>query len=358
FITCLFVLIVVFISFILLHAFPTFNEISNTGERYKDLSIIIAVKDEEDNLDLLFTSLEKLNYPAQQFEVILIDDNSSDNSYQKAIALSRMKTNYLVIKAGNKNFPGKRGAIDIGIQNAKYANIVITDADCIPSQDWLIGYSYKFFLGYDMLFGLAPFFYTKGLVNRLACFENLRNSLLTFSSAKYKLPYSAAARNWGFTISAYERLGKFNNTLETASGDDDLLLREAFKHKLKIGIVDGKNSAVFSHTKSTLIEYITQKSRHTTTSHHYTQFHKLLLGTWHSSNVLLVFSFFLVFINPVYIIPLILKILLDTFVVYKRQAALKYHFRLYQIPFLQLLYEILLIIIFLLSFRKNIAWKQ
>ena len=111
-----------------------------------------------------------------------------------------------------------------------------------------------------MLFGLAPFQQNRGLVNAISCFENLRSSILTFSFARLNLPYSAAARNFGFTISAFKKLGGFGNTLETQSGDDDLLIREAVKNKLKIGVVDFEESYVISNPKSSLNEFPKSKS--------------------------------------------------------------------------------------------------
>ncbi|MCK7537631.1 MAG: hypothetical protein MZV63_45095 [Marinilabiliales bacterium] len=139
--------------------------------------------------------------------------------------------------------------MDFGISNAKYPYILITDADCMPAQKWLIGYSEHFNLKFRYVIRLAPFQQNRGLVNAISCFENLRSSILTFSFARLNLPYSAAARNFGFTISAFKRLGGFGNTLETQSGDDDLLIREAVKNKLKIGVVDFEESYVYLQSK-------------------------------------------------------------------------------------------------------------
>ena len=88
-----------------------------------------------------------------------------------------------------------------------------------------------------MLFGIAPFYQKKNLVNKISCFENLRSSVLSFSMASIGLPYTAAARNFGFSKNAFESLGGYSKTKDTKSGDDDLLLREAVKNKLKIGVV-------------------------------------------------------------------------------------------------------------------------
>jgi cellulose synthase/poly-beta-1,6-N-acetylglucosamine synthase-like glycosyltransferase len=306
----------------------------------------------------LFSALKNLDYPADKYEVILIDDNSSDKSYSNAVEFSENMTNYRVEKAINKKYPGKKGALDIGISIAKFPFILVTDADCMPAKNWLIGYSEKFKAGYDMLFGLAPFKQNQGLVNKLSCFENLRSSLLTFSFAKANLPYSAAARNFGFKISAFKELEGFSNTLETPSGDDDLLIREAVKSKIKIGIVDFDESLVISETENSLKEYLNQKARHTKTSLHYLPIHQALLGLWHLSNIFSLLSIFFIALNQFFSLVFIVKLISDAILALKTQKIFKYNFKLYEILFLQILYEFLLIISFFSSFRKNIIWKN
>jgi cellulose synthase/poly-beta-1,6-N-acetylglucosamine synthase-like glycosyltransferase len=351
-------LIIFLINLFFLLSFPKFALMQSDSKNYLSISVIIAFKNEENNLINLFLSLQKLNYPMNKYEVILVDDNSSDNSYRKAAELSNSKTNYYVLKTENKKYSGKRGALDFGISKAKYPYILITDADCMPASNWLIGYSEKFNSGSDMLFGLAPFKQKAVLINKVSCFENLRSSILTFSFAKINLPYSAAARNFGFTISAFQKLGGFNNTLETSSGDDDLLLREAVKHDMKIDVVDLDNTFVLSNSKNTFGEYLHQKARHTKTSWYYLPIHQSLLGFWHSSNILMIFSLLLLPSNLLYGIPFLVKLFSDASLVFFIQQKSQYNFRLFEIPFLQLFYEVLLMVNFFSSFRKTIPWKN
>lgn len=346
------------INGILISLFLKKRNYENNKDRYVNFSIVIAFKDEAKNLSALFSSLEKLKYPKTQFEVILVDDGSTDNSLQLAIEFSKNCSNCKVINAKNKRYPGKKGALDFGISQARNNFIMITDADCKPSADWLASYSEYFNLGFDVLFGLAPFKQNEGFINKLSCFENLRSSILTISLAELNLPYSAAARNFGFTISAYNKLGGFSNTLETLSGDDDLFLREAIKNKLKIGVVKDENAIVWSDSKSNLKDYLNQKARHTKTSFFYLPHHKLILGFWHSLNILLVLSLLLISINLFIIVPFFIKIISDIIVVRVAQKKLKYRFNLFEIIFFQIVYEIFLVINFLFALRKDISWKN
>ncbi len=174
-----------------------FRHWSSTKDQVK-ISIITAAKNESVNIHTFIESLRTQNYSSENFEVIIVDDNSSDDTFYKSEQLISRLKNFRLIKAVEKKFPGKKGALDIGIKNSNFPYIMITDADCQPKSNWLKSFSQKFAEGYDFLFGVAPFFTNKSFAGRIARFENLRTSILTFAAAGFALPYSAAARSFGF----------------------------------------------------------------------------------------------------------------------------------------------------------------
>lgn len=323
----------------------------------KNLSIIIAAKNEEKNLPFLIDALLKLDYPKENFEVIIVDDNSTDNTFQKAKELTEHLQNFKIIKAEDKKYEGKRGALDIGISQSKYDYVLITDADCLPEPKWLNGYSQKFNEGYDFLFGIAPFIQEKSFVNKISCFENLRTHILTFFFAKIRQPYSAAARNFGFSKNAFMKIGGYKNTTQTHGGDDDLLLREAVKHNLRIGTLETKGSFVYSKTKKTFKEYLWQKARHVSTSNYYLLKHKLAVGSWHLANLFCLFSLAFIFLSKLFLIPFILKLIFDSIVVLSNKKKYGYSFNLLEIFYLQIIYEIFLIVHYIYGSIAKPRWK-
>lgn len=323
----------------------------------KKISIITAAKNEELNLPFLIDSFLKLDYPADHFEVIIVDDNSNDSTYQKAADLTEEIDNFSVIKAVDKKHEGKRGALEIAVSRSKFDYILITDADCRPQKNWLKAYSNKFEEGYLFLFGIAPFKQTKNIVNKISCFENLRSHMLTFTATRFNIPYSAAARNFGFDKQAFYSIGGYGNTTQTLSGDDDLLLREAVRNKLKIGTVEEKNSFVYSKTKKTFKEYFRQKARHVSTSNYYLLKHKFLLVGWHLINMLCLFSPLLLFVSLLFLIPFLFKIIFDITAVKLNQKKYGYSFNLLEIIYLQIIYEIFLIVHYIYGSVTRPNWK-
>jgi len=322
-----------------------------------NFSIIIAAKNEEKNIPDLINSLNNLNYPKENFEIILVDDNSTDNTFNTANNLTDNIDNFKLYKITEKELPGKKGALTFGIGKTNNPYIMITDADCLPSPNWLNICSEYFRKGFDFIFGISPFKQNKHLINKIACFENLRSSILTFTAAKLGIPYSASARNFGFKKSSFEKLNGYANTAETLSGDDDLLLREAVKNKFKIAAIIDKDASVLSFTKNTFKEYIAQKSRHTKTSVHYLLKHKILLGSWHILNLFFLFSIILCFVNSIFIWLFVLKILTDITLVLLTQKTFDYKFNIFEILYLQIFYELFLIINFFGALFRKDKWE-
>ena len=320
-------------------------------------SIIIAAKNEADNISSLLNSLKNVDYPNNNFEIILVDDNSADLTFCKAWGFYNEFTNLKIVKAENKKYPGKKGALALGINSTVNDYILITDADCTVSNAWLKRYSEKFIDGYDFLFGNAPFINKPGLVNAISRFENLRTFFLYTTAWKLHIPYSAAARNFGFKKSSFYKIKGYENTKETLSGDDDLLIREAVKNNMRIGYIPDNDAAVYSVTKETIKDYLAQRTRHTKTSMHYLPFHKIILGGWHLINLASLFSLFFGFYNNWFYLPFIIKIVADLIIVKTNEAKSGYKFGLLEIIYLQVFYEILIVVNFMNALFRREKWK-
>jgi cellulose synthase/poly-beta-1,6-N-acetylglucosamine synthase-like glycosyltransferase len=337
-----------------------FNNLNHKDESIDNLlhfSIIVAAKNEENNISNLISAIKKLNYPQSKFEVIIVDDSSYDDTYEFATMLINKLENFTVVRTTDKKYDGKRGALDYGISLAKHPFIAITDADCIPEENWLFCLSPKFSAGCNFVFGIAPFYQTNKLVNKVSCFENFRNSLLAISAANYGFAYTASARNFSFNKDAFENIGGYKNTTETISGDDDLLLREAVKKGLKVCTLTLPGSYVCSETKKTFKEYFSQRARHTQTSFHYSFKQKLLLTLWHLMNLVFALSPVLMFINIIFILPFLIKILFDTSIALIYQRKFGYRFFIFEVIYLQLIYEIFLVVHFIKAKFGKIEWK-
>lgn len=321
------------------------------------LSLLIAARNEEKNIDSLIDSLDGLNYPKENLEIIIIDDNSNDGTSKLVQLKIKDKKNFRLIGASNKIIEGKKGALAIGIEAAKNNFIIITDADCKPQSTWLNTMAGKLNEGFDFVFGVAPIESGKTLVEKISAFENLRNTVLSIAAVGLNVPYTAAARSFAFRKTSFKRIGGYANTTETISGDDDLLLREAVKNKMLIGTIIEPDAFVYSAAPNNFTEYFRQKKRHLETSFHYLLKQKLFLGFWHLINLISFLSVILFFFAPVLASPFAVKLFYDLFVVIKHQENLGHNFKFYEIIYLQILFEIFIVINFFNSLSGKPEWK-
>lgn len=350
-------LVYILIQIILFAAIKRFFRVNRGNSKNVGISIVAAARNESSSVKRFVGAIKKIEYPESKFELIISDDNSSDDTYKVAERELKGQANFKlsgIVKSSDK---GKRDALLNGIRMSSFPFVAVTDADCSPSPGWLKCCSGWFEQGYDLIFGPAPFYMENNIVNHLSCMENLKNQFLSFSLATLGFPYTAAARNMGFSKEAFIRIGGYTNTTDTAGGDDDLLLREAVRYGLKVKAFYDRDAFVYSNSKNTLREYLKQKTRHTKTSFHYLFRHKIILGIWHLLNLIMTFSVFLIFLNINFIWLFIVKITTDIIILSSIQQKFEYSFGVFKLIYLDLLYEVFIVINFYNALFKNPGWK-
>ena len=98
------------------------------------ITVVIPVKNAEPHLKTLFSALEKQTIKPN--EIIFIDNLSSDGTVEIIKKhIDRLKS--LNIKLLTQKKLGPSAARNLGIKEAKSDIIAFTDADCIPSKDWI-----------------------------------------------------------------------------------------------------------------------------------------------------------------------------------------------------------------------------
>ena len=98
------------------------------------ISVIISARNEGTNIESLLQSINNQLYPEELFEVIVVDDNSTDNTATLVRQFAFVKLISLKEDAINSY---KKKAIEIGIAAATGDLIITTDADCIVTPEWL-----------------------------------------------------------------------------------------------------------------------------------------------------------------------------------------------------------------------------
>lgn len=350
-------LIVKAVQFFALSSVYKTSRISDPVVSRIPLSVIIALKNEATHVNELVKALLKQTYDSNLYEVIFVDDNSTDDTYSLLTSLTEQHANMTVLKAVDKPYPAKKGALAIGIHASHFPHLLFTDGDCVPQERWIESFAAEFSNNKDILIGAAPFYSTGSLLNKIVCYENLVNTMLTISFLALRRPYSAVGRSIGYSKEAYRKVKGFEQTMDTVSGDDDLFIREAVRNNLQIGILTSQRALVFSHTPDTFQSYNNQKVRHLKTSHHYPLATQSAIFLWHECNYIAQYFFLLAFLSPFAYAVSATKIVLDIVMYSVFQKKLGYKFSVTNIFLFSFSYELLLLFNLLNSIFKKPQWK-
>ena len=236
------VLIYVFSIGPLIYGFTKVNMIDYIGLKpITKFTIIVPFRNENENLPVLLDSLSKLNYPAQLFEVFLVDDGS-DERYEVG------NTTYKVHIINNKrvsNSP-KKDAITTAMANVTTNWVVTTDADCIVLENWLLTLD-NYIQLHDVSMIAATVTYTCNN-SFLHHFQQLDLASLqgaTIGSFGINKGFMCNGANFAYTKSLFQSLNGFDGNHKIASGDDVFLLQKAIsKFPKKVHYLKSKNTIV------------------------------------------------------------------------------------------------------------------
>ncbi len=290
------------------------------------ISVIVAFRNEVENLPELIKSFNSQTLPVNQWEVIFVDDNSSDTSIS-VINSSPKNFNFRLIQLSG--IEGKKRAIIEGVKNARYNLIAITDADCIPSKLWLASLVEHG----DVALIQRPVMVktSNSIVNMFEALDYA--SLMAVSASSFGLgrPVIAASANLAFRKDIVDVNAETLRT-DISSGDDMFLLHTAKQNKdnkLMFSLVaDGFVTTKFEGGFS---GFIRRRKRWASKASGYKDIDTILVASvvllFNLSIVLLAFGSLLGFIS-IYnlLIALLVKIFVDfplLFVFLKRTKQLK-----------------------------------
>ena len=261
------------------------------------ISIIIAARNESDNLYENLPYILTQDYP--EFEVIIVNNQSVDDSTWLLKALCLQHKNLRVVEiAKNKHLlPGKKLPITLGVKGAKYENLLFTAADCRPaSNHWLRIMAGSFSEKKEIVLGYAPYYKTKGIINKIIRFDTAFIGVSYLSLALVKLPYMGVGRNLAYSKKVFDTVRGFKSHYSLPSGDDDLFIQEAAVNE-NYTIQLSPDSFCFSMPATTWKSWIRQKTRHYTTSSRYNFIKKALLGIYPISLLMTWISFVILLSN-------------------------------------------------------------
>jgi len=240
------------------------------------VGVIVAVRNEELNIEALLKSLSAQNYPLHLLEIIVVDDHSTDSTSQLVeafIAKNKEQQNIRFIRLGLNDNSGKKAAIQKGIQASECELVVITDADCTAGSLWISTIAAYYALHKPhMILGPVRMTDKGSLFGKLQSLEFMSLISTAAGSCTGGFPLLANGANMAFTRLAYESCGGFSGNMQFPSGDD-MFLMMSIKRKFgakTIRFLRSENAFVNTTATIEFKEFIQQRLRWVSKSRGYT----------------------------------------------------------------------------------------
>ncbi len=327
------------------------------------ISVIVCAKNEGENVANFIPILAEQNYP--DFEIILIDDASSDNTLAIFEDFEKQYPNIRLVKVQNNEafWGNKKYALTLGIKTAKKDYLLFTDANCYPtSKDWITAMSSQFTMQKTIVLGYGKYEkVANSFLNKIIRFETLLTAIQYFSWTKVGHPYMGVGRNLAYKREEFFNVNGFIGHIQVRSGDDDLFINEAANAK-NTTIAYSLESFTYSKPKTTFKDWFTQKRRHVTTAQHYKFFDRFQLRLFYSSQLLFILlSILLLAFQFQWILVLSLvcfRYLITWIVIGFSAGKLKEKDVVYWYPIIELVLIFTQINIFITNkFSKPVLWK-
>lgn len=261
---------------------PLENKVKRIG-----ISVVVCAKNEEENVRNLIQKLLEQNY--SEFEIVLIDDASSDETLDIFKEFEKLTDKIKLVKVENNEafWGNKKFALTLGIKAAKFDYLLFTDADCIPnSNNWIKEMSSNFTSQKTIVLGFGGYEKIKNsFLNKMIRFDTLLIAIQYFSWAKLGEPYMGIGRNLAYHRSEFFKNNGFINHMKIKSGDDDLFINEV-ANKKNTAICFNTESFTISKSKINFKDWKLQKRRHISTSKYYKKRDKIQLCIFFVSQLL------------------------------------------------------------------------
>lgn len=328
------------------------------------ISVIIPVRNESENIVECLHSVLDNNFPSDLLQVIVVDDNSTDNTVELIAAIKNEK---LVFVSMDSDLPGgKKKAIEKGIEISSAEFIVQTDGDVIVPEKWLLGISFLLEKkGKKLVTG--PVIYSDDKTN-LQAFQSLElTGLMLFTGVGITtgIFYLSNGANMAYTKSIYMSLSEWRRDDLFASGDDVFLIQELSKIDSEgIAFIKSPHLAVRTKGMDKIKDFVSQRHRWATKTRFYKDLNlKIILGLIFIFCLIIPINFILgIFFNTVFlmlaIFQILIKFLADYVFLQKSSAYFNLSYLMKKfIPsfFIHLIYIIFAGLAGL--FIKNFSWK-
>ncbi|MEQ8471661.1 MAG: glycosyltransferase [Marinoscillum sp.] len=230
---------------------------------YASFSVVVPVRNESENILKLLEDLESQDYPKSQFEVVVVDDNSEDNTMDLVTDyLDTSSLTHRLLSLGDLDLQGKKFAITEAVQSSKNDYILTIDGDCRVGTQWIKAYNEAYQIKKPMMVTGPvkmnhPDFFTK-----LQAGEFAGLIMIGASSLYSGNPSMCNGANLSYQREAFMEVDGYKGNEHIPSGDDEFLLQKIFKaYDRKVMFLKDQRAIVSTDAKQSFLALLNQRIR-------------------------------------------------------------------------------------------------
>ncbi len=331
-------------------------------------SLVIPFRNEAENLSVLVQSLQQIKYPKSYFELIFVNDASTDISEEVISEKLKKSTLNFQILQNIPNQPSpKKTAITLAIEAAQHPWILTTDADCSVHENWLRVLN-DFIIHKNPVCVAMPVDYkvNNSFLQHYQLLDNWSLQAVTAGSFGLGNIVLSNGANFAYGKEAFKKVNGFSGNEHIASGDDMFLLEKFKKATPKqIGYLKSRNAVVITKPVNSWKQLIAQRVRWASkTTKQQSVVSKVLGLVVFAFNLLLLTSLVLTLVYPqqfyVVVALFFFKLCTDFSLLWKSAQFFRKKF-----PFLSFLsflgstfvYPMITVLVVISSFSGSYFWK-
>ncbi len=235
---------------------------TNKNNEMPFISIVIAVRNESKNITKLLGELVNQRYKKSDFEIVIIDDNSDDNTVDLIDAFTNNNKDFN-IKLVQSSGKGKKSAVIDGIRSAKGGIIITTDGDCTITPYWIPTMADYLISGYKVITGPVVYSRKRSLLSKFYELDFLSLVASGAGSIGAGLPLMGNAANMAFYKEDYLSLMENNKRNNYASGDDVFFIHAIYQKygNKSVGFVKDEEAIVSTNPPGNISSFLNQRIR-------------------------------------------------------------------------------------------------
>ena len=340
------------------------DESHDSESTQHDVSVLIAARNEGANIGKLLQSLYNQSFSKDLFEVIIVDDNSADDTSEvlENFRILHPELNLKILKATGS---GKKQAISQALHAAENDIVMVTDADCELPERWIelmVGH----FINHDLKMLLGPVLLSPAdtLFEKLQVLEHLSLIASTAGSAAIGMPVMCNGANMMYDRKSALDVEKYRTDMNIASGDDMFLMEQFLKHygSGSVRFFLNQDAIVKTATQPTLKSFFRQRRRWTSKTKAYTNWKIIATAlTVLLFNLSIVFFFAAGFYMQVFwvffVLYVIMKTLIDFPIIRRITTFMRQKNLIYWMFPLELVYPFYVVVTAFAGLFSKVKWK-